>query len=136
MKKDAEYSKFADTRENENVGSELVSLDVSESKASKISNFGHGYYQPPIGSSQAKLQAQSPLTDKDKVRAKASKNNSGSRFDNLGLRGDSDNVLDSNSKFETNSDKNNHRMNLLESLARPSVPNGGNVASMLKDKNP
>jgi hypothetical protein len=132
LKKDAEYSKFADTRENENVGSELVSLDVSESKASKISNFGHGYYQPP----KTKLQAQSPLTDKDKVRAKASKNNSGSRFDNLGLRGDSDNVLDSSSKFETNSDKNNHRMNLLESLARPSVPNGGNVASMLKDKNP
>jgi hypothetical protein len=35
---------FADTRDNEPLGSELVSLDVSEGKGSKVSNLGNIYY--------------------------------------------------------------------------------------------
>lgn len=45
-------------------------------------------------------------------------------------------VLDQNNKFETNSDtaKNTHRLNILDSLQKPAGNN--NVSSMLAKKNP
>jgi len=97
----------AETNEDVNAdGSELKSVDVSESKGSKISAFGNKYYQP-----QANINnMHSPMTEKDVKKHKA-KNNSGSvAGSSRGFGG----------KFETNSDTNNNRK----------------VSSMLDKQNP